>query len=144
YESEVANVDFTKEQARLQINGWVESKTSEKIKDLIPPGVLDELTRLVITNAIYFKGTWVTQFDEKNTTVEDFRVDAEHTTKVPMMKLEEEYFKYGEKDSMQIIELPYHGEKVSMLVLLPKNIDDAAAVEKSLTVENLAALKQGL
>ncbi len=144
YDSEVANVDFTKEQTRLQINGWVESKTNEKIKDLIPPGILDELTRLVITNAIYFKGTWVTQFDEKNTTAEDFRIDAQNSAKVPMMKLEEEYFRYGETDSMQIIELPYHGEKVSMLVLLPKNIDDAVAVEKSLTVENLAALKQSL
>jgi len=109
YDSEVTNVDFTKEEARLHINGWVESKTNEKIKDLVPPGILDELTRLVITNAIYFKGTWVTQFDEKNTTEEDFRIDAENSSKVHMMELEEEYFKYGETESMQVIELPYHG-----------------------------------
>ena len=144
YDSEVANVDFTKEEARLHINGWVESKTNEKIKDLIPPGILDDLTRLVITNAIYFKGTWVTQFDEKNTTMEDFRIDAENSSKVSMMKLEEEYFKYGETESMQVIELPYHGQKVSMLVLLPKNIDDASTFERLLTVENLVALKQSL
>ncbi len=144
YGSEVTNVDFPSEESRLQINGWVESKTNDKIKDLIPQGILNELSRLVITNAIYFKGTWVTQFDEKDTAEEDFRVDADNTVKIPMMKLDEAYFRYAETDSLQIVELPYQGEKVSMLVLLPKGSVNLATVEESLTLENLSTWKSNL
>lgn len=144
YGSEVTNVDFPSEESRLQINGWVESRTNEKIRDLIPPGMLNDLTRLVITNAIYFKGSWVTQFDEKDTVDEDFRIDADNTVKVPMMKLDEAYFKYSETDSLKIIELPYHGEKVSMLILLPKNETGMQALEESLTLDNLSTWKSSL
>jgi serpin B len=122
----------------------VESKTNEKIKDLIPEGVLDDLTRLVITNAIYFKGTWVTQFDEKNTVEEDFVTDTGNTVQVPMMKLEEAYFKYAETDLLQVVELPYQGDKVSMLILLPRDSTDLSPVEESLTLDNLSLWKNSL
>lgn len=144
YDSEVSNVDFTRDESRVHINEWVESKTNEKIKDLIPEGVLDDLTRLVITNAIYFKGTWVTQFDEKNTAEEDFMTDSGNTVKVPMMKLEEAYFKYAETDLLQVIELPYQGDKVSMLILLPKDSTELSPVEESLTLDNLTLWKNSL
>jgi serpin B len=144
YDSEISTVDFPTEESRLQINEWVESKTNEKIKDVIPQGILTALTRLVITNAIYFKGTWVTQFDERNTVEEDFRIDADNTVKVPMMKLGETYFKYAETDSIKIIDLPYHGEKLSMLVLLPKNDTGMQSLEESLTLENLDTWRSSL
>lgn len=144
YGSEVANVNFPSEESRIQINEWVEAKTNDKIKDLLPEGFLNELTRLVITNAIYFKGTWITQFDEENTVEEDFLVNADEKVKVPMMKLGEAYFKYAETDSLKIIELPYHGEKVSMLVLLPKNKTGLQALEESLTLDNLSIWRSNL
>ncbi|MCI0559337.1 MAG: DM13 domain-containing protein, partial [Nitrososphaera sp.] len=144
YGSEVNNVDFPTEESRNQINKWVESMTNEKIKDLIPPGVLNDLTRLVITNAIYFKGTWVTQFDETDTTEEDFKVSDDRTVIVPMMKLDEAYFKYADTGELQALELPYHGDKFSMLILLPKNGIDLGLVEESLSPEMLSVLKDAL
>ena len=137
YESEVSSVDIPTEESRVQINEWVESKTNDKIKDLIPEGVLNDLTRLVITNAIYFKGTWVTQFDDKDTQDADFHVGSDLAVRVPMMNLRETSFRYAENDFLQIIELPYQGKKVSMLILLPKAQDGLPIVEDSLSMDNL-------
>lgn len=75
---------------------------------------------------------------------EDFRTSEGSTVKVPMMKLSDAHFNYAETDSLQIIELPYHGEKVSMLVLLPKTDTGMQALEKSLTLENLSVWKSSL
>ncbi len=145
YGSEVSNVDFPTEESRIQINDWVETKTNDKIKNLIPEGVLDDLTRLIITNAIYFKGTWVTQFDEENTSEEEFRVSKDKTVIVPMMNIQESFFKYAENDDLQIIELPYQGNKVSMLILLPKNQEESLQpLEDSLSTENLNSWRNSL
>ena len=80
-------VDFANqtEQSRQAINAWVEGKTHNKIKELIKPGVLDSLTRLVLCNAIYFKGKWLTQFDKKKTIDSDFWVSSDKSIKVPIM-----------------------------------------------------------
>ena len=87
YDAELAEVDFVREteQARKQINTWVEEQTQDKIKDLIPPGILDALTRLVLTNAIYFKGDWTKPFDKKVTKDAPFQLTSEQCTDVPMM-----------------------------------------------------------
>ncbi|GAG72589.1 unnamed protein product [marine sediment metagenome] len=147
YVGKVTNVDFINatEDARVIINKWVEEQTNNKIKDLIPQGVLDALTRLVLTNAIYFKGIWVKQFDKEDTIEEDFRISPNKTIKVPMMRLtgEEAKFNYAETEELQILEMLYEGEELSMLILLPKE-DNLKSVEESLSVEKLSELRNML
>ena len=139
YDSEVANVDFATDESRQTTNKWVKSKTNEKIKDLLPSGSTNEYTQLVITNAIYFKGDWVTQFDKEKTADEDFKVSPDKTVKAPMMKLEETEFNYAETEELQVLEMPYRGDKLSMLVILPKG--GLQSLEGSLTVEKLSEWK---
>lgn len=147
YGGRTTNLDFVKEteKSRIVINDWVEKKTYDKIKDLIPAGVLNPLTRLVLTNAVYFKGNWATQFDEKNTREEDFKTGVESTIKVPMMSMtgDEVKFSYTETDKLQALELPYEDEELSMLILLPKG-DNLSSVEASLSLEELTKLREGL
>jgi len=108
------------EAARKTINDWVEKKTEHKISDLIQPGVLDPLTRLVLVNAIYFKGNWMNQFDKKLTKDEPFWLSAEKSVKTPMMTQKGKKFLYAETDDLQILSLPYVGFDLSMTLLLPK------------------------
>ncbi len=124
------------EAARRAINEWVEGKTKDKIKDMIGPGVLDALTRLVLVNAIYFKGNWADQFDEDLTKEAPFYLLSGGSTQVPMMK-QQERFGYAEHEDLQILQMPYAGDEVSMLVLLPKNVDGLADLQSALTEESL-------
>jgi serpin B len=138
YMGEATDLDFKgkPEESRETINNWVEERTNDKIKDLIPPGVIDEYTRLVLTNAIYFKGDWAVQFDEEDTREADFKVNAEKTVKAQMMSLCDESFNYTVTDTAQIIELPYKGNDLSMLILLPKE-DSLDSLEACINTENL-------
>ncbi len=139
YSGEANNLDFPKdpEGCRRTINKWVEEKTKERIKDLLPPGTITPLTRLVLTNAIYFKGLWVIPFDKKLTKEEDFKIAPNKSVKVQMMRLPRvQNFPYAETNTLQILEMPYKGNNISMLVLLPKD-SSLAELEKTLTVENL-------
>ncbi len=124
YGGKVRNLDFAKEaeKSRQTINTYIEEQTNNKIKDLIPEGLLDSLTRLVLTNAVYFKGTWVVEFDKSDTTDQDFKVAPDNVVKAPMMSMspEEKRFNYADLEKLQILELPYKGDKISMLILLPK------------------------
>ncbi len=133
YGGKLQNLDFKTdaENSRQTINKWVEAQTNDRIKDLIPSGVLNPLTRLVLTNAIYFKGTWVLQFEKKETKDGDFRTGGK-TIKVPMMSLrgEKARFNYTENDDMQAIELPYKGEEISMIIILPKNDLNSLAIDE--------------
>lgn len=144
YAGKVTNLDFKSktEQSRQTINSWVENKTNDKIKDLFPEGSLNDYTRLVITNAIYFKGTWVKQFNETETKQDDFRISPKKVVQVPMMKLtgKDAKFNYSETGKLQILEMLYEGEDLSMIVLLPKN-DDLKALEDSFTLEKLGQWK---
>ncbi len=142
YGGKVSNLDFVKEteKSRQTINNFIEEQTNGKIKDLIPKGVLDYLTRLVLTNAIYFKGTWQWEFNPKNTEEVDFKITPTDIVKVPMMymKPEKAKFNYADLEDLQILELPYKGEKISMLILLPKdNLEDI----QPLTIEKLKEWK---
>ena len=119
YDSVGRPLDYSNgEKARGIINRWVEQETKEKIKDLIPSGVLDSLTRMVLTNAIYFKGDWQAQFKEKSTREMPFKVTPTKTVKAPMM-YQKGNFGYYQDDDVQVLEMPYKGDKVSMFVLLP-------------------------
>ena len=117
-----ANIlDFASEpeESRLIINEWVEDRTNDRIKDLFPAGSIDSLVRLVLTNAIYFKGDWLYEFDPEATSVEDFYVSPSTAVEVDMMSLHRT-FNYANTDNLQLLELPYTGDDVSMLILLPK------------------------
>ena len=124
YDGDVTNLDFIKEteKSRVTINKWVEDQTKNKIKDLIPRGSITYDTRLVLTNAIYFKGEWVLQFDKKKTREADFKVSPEKTVKVQMMGLtgDKAKFNYAKTWELQILEMPYEGDELSMLVILPR------------------------
>jgi serpin B len=145
YHAGLENVDFVSEteHTRRQINQWVEDKTNDKIKDLIPQGALDAMTRLVLTNAIYFKGDWACQFDEAATEDADFFVSPDKTVKAPLM-FQKEKFNYGENEMLQVLQLPYNGDELTMLVLLPKARDGLAALENELTAETLAEWQKQL
>lgn len=131
-------VDFKKETetARKTINAWVEDKTQQKIKELIKPSMIDTLTTLVLCNAIYFKGDWLSQFDKKRTMDSDFYVSPDKTIKVPMMSQKSKY-KFKDFTDFSAIELPYEGNDLSMVVFLPKEIDGLAELERNLTNENV-------
>ncbi len=139
YDGRLNEVDFvtTTEMARQTINAWVEEKTNNKIKDLIARGVLDSMTRLVLTNAIYFKGKWARQFKEKNTKQAPFTLQTGSKIDVPMMNQTAD-FNYTQTEDFQELELPYVDNELSMIILLPKKFDGLAAFEKTLTLENLS------
>ncbi len=140
YGGRVVNMDFINdaENSRLAINKWVEEQTNNRIKDLIPAGVIDPMTRLVLTNAIYFKGKWENEFNVTNTEKMDFSAKS-GTVKADMMYQNED-FNYFENDKMKMLEMDYAGDDLSMLVLLPKDkLDDI-----ELTAENLNSWKNGM
>jgi serpin B len=108
------------EQARQIINAWVELKTRERIKDLIPEGIITAMTRLVLTNAIYFKASWKSKFEESATTTGDFRRLDGSTVQAELMHQEARHdLSYASGEGWAAAELPYVGEDVSMVVLLP-------------------------
>ncbi|MEM2585063.1 MAG: serpin family protein [Thermoproteota archaeon] len=139
YGGKAAVLDFINEaeKSRQTINTFIEEQTNHKIKDLIPPGSLDEYTRLILTNAIYFKGDWKIAFDESLTMEEDFWVEPNRAVKVQMMHMhpnETIRFNYAYTEDVQIIELPYKGDNMSMIIMLPR---DLKSFEASLTLEKL-------
>jgi len=106
------------EAARETINDWVSEQTAEKIQDLLPQGTIDEGTRLVLTNAIYFNAPWLTPFDPEDTTVEPFTLLGGETVDAQMMHLNES-LGIAEWDGGIAVDLPYNGEDLSMLLLVP-------------------------
>jgi serpin B len=137
YGVRITPVDFGEEEAaRRTINAWVEARTEDKIKDLIAEGILDALTRLVLVNAIYFKGAWASPFDQNLSEAAPFRTAPDQEVQV-MMMTSKHTFGYAEAQDLQVLELPYAGDDLSMLVLLPRQADGLAKMEESLSVENL-------
>jgi serpin B len=139
YGAGLNEVDFKNatEQARGAINAWVEKETRDKIKDLLHPGDLTADTRLVLANAIYFKGDWANQFKKDQTKNEPFHLDADKKADVPLMHQTGEY-NYLDGDAFQALELPYSGKNLTMVVLLPKKADGLADFEKDFTADKLA------
>ncbi len=124
YGGKATNLDFVSEteKSRQTINMFIEEQTNNKIKDLIPPDVLNQMTRLVLTNAIYFKGTWEWEFDKADTREQEFKITKDNIVNTPMMYMDPDKarFNYAELEKLQILELPYKGDKISMLILLPR------------------------
>ncbi len=125
------------EGARKTINDWVEKQTNSKITDLLPKGSVTSDMRLILTNAIYFKGDWANQFDKDSTNPNDtFQLATGGTTPVAMMNRTGNY-KYFEGTGFQALTLPYKGNDLSLVVLLPRQANGLPALEKSLTAETL-------
>ncbi len=138
YGAALEPLDFLKgsEAARARINGWVEGKTEKRIKDLIPEGGVDGETRLVLVNALYFLADWQTPFDKLYTRDASFSVSSKDSKLVPMMR-SEETFGYAEVDNAKLLELPYKGGEMSMLLALPNEVEGLAALEAQLDAKKV-------
>jgi serpin B len=117
------------------INQWVEQQTANKITNLLGPGTVSADTRMVLTNAIYFKGDWDSPFNAKYTEDEDFHLSATQTVKAPLMFRVGDY-NYFDGDTFQALELPYQTGELSMIVFLPKDVAGLPALERSFTAAN--------
>jgi serpin B len=144
YGAGLKEVDFiqAREEARQAINAWVQEQTRDKIKELIQPGILTVDTRLVLTNAIYFKAAWRRPFSPKSTAPGPFQVSPDTRVQVPMMHggVRTNYF---QGEGFEALELPYEQHDLSMVVLLPQ-AGGLAEFEKKLTAANLSAWQRKL
>jgi serine protease inhibitor len=140
YDTTIQPVDYREhtEAARKIINDWVADKTNQKIVDLLARGTIGRSTRLILVNAIYFKGNWANPFETRLTKDEPFHLSAEKTRTAPLMQ-QTHNFGYAEFPGLQVLELPYAGNDLSMLVLLPREVNGLGDLEAKLTVKNLAA-----
>jgi serpin B len=129
YDGAMHEVDFRAQpdEAVKTINAWVSDKTRAKIKELIQRNLIDKQTRLILTNAIYFKGQWEQQFKSADTKNEDWH--GSEARKVPMMHQRGGYH-YHEGNGFQALDIPYQGQQLSMLIVLPRKKDGLAAVER--------------
>uniref|UniRef100_A0A4X1U2K6 Serpin B7 n=1 Tax=Sus scrofa TaxID=9823 RepID=A0A4X1U2K6_PIG len=137
YLASVASVDFVNaaEESRQMINSWVESQTKGKIKDLFPKGTLSSSTTLVLVNAIYFKGRWLQEFKKENTSKEKFWLNK--VLSISYVQNQSFQFASLEHLHVKILEIPYTGQELSMLLLLPDEVDGLQKLEEGLTAEKL-------
>lgn len=134
FRAEAESINFEKNTAAAEkINTWVEQKTNHKIKDLISSDTLNSYTRLVLVNAIYFKGTWTHQFNKERTSPMPFWISETESVEIPMMRTKA-HFKHGVFDDLGLaaLELMYSDSDVSMLILLPHKRDGLAKLEDNL------------
>ena len=141
FRAEITPLDYTHpEAARKIINAWVEEQTQNLIKNLVPAGILNAATRLVLVNAIYFKGTWQHPFNPKSTRPRSFFCADGTTNTVPTMT-QTGSFKIAKTATFQALELPYKGEQLSMLILLPNPKTDLKEIEEKMTPEQISQLE---
>ncbi|XP_052592418.1 serpin B8 isoform X2 [Peromyscus californicus insignis] len=131
YQAGLEELSFAKdtEESRKHINDWVMEKTEGKISEVLSPGTVCPLTKLVLVNAMYFKGKWKAQFDRKYTRGMPFKTNQEKKTVQMMFKHAK--FKMGNVDemNMQVLVLPYAEEELCMVVLLPDENTDLAVIK---------------
>lgn len=139
YSAELQQVDFTHpDDARRIINAWTAQQTADKIKELLQSGDLSPQTRLVLTNAIYFKGDWLHAFKSDGTRDQPFHVAPGKDVAAPMMHQTEKYRYFAdEAKNFQLLEMPYKDSQLSMVVLLPEKVDGLGQLEKKLDAQSL-------
>ncbi|XP_045881143.1 serpin B10 [Meles meles] len=126
-------------QIRKEINSWVESQTEGKIQNLLPNDVVDSATRMILVNALYFKGIWEHQFLVQNTTEKPFRINKSTSKPVQMMSMKEKLEVFHiEKPQAMGLQLYYKSRDLSLLILLPEDIDGLDQLEKATTYEKLS------
>jgi serpin B len=134
YESQIFTADFLGQPdgARTSINGWVGKQTRNRIRDLIPQGSVQSDSKIVLVNAIYFKGLWNSPFSKNQTMKSDFFLTANNRTPTQMM-FQSGPFLYGENKAVQVLGMPYKGGELMMVVVLPRERNGLATIEKDLT-----------
>ena len=139
YGAPFETLDFIRnaDQARQHINKWVVEQTRDRIRDLIPAKGVNEMTRLVLANALYLKAPWASEFSEVHTKPKPFHVRGSATVDVAMMQRLSE-FGYAKRDGFTAVALPYSGGELQFLVLLPDEVNGLKALEKKLSAEMLA------
>jgi serine protease inhibitor len=144
YAAELQPMNFktAAESARIDINGWIETKTEKRIKNILPEGSLTSDSKLVLANAIYFKGKWAVEFEKSNTRDEDFHAPG-GSIKASMMHLKSG-FRHAATDGVQLLEMPYQGKELSMTIILPEAVDGLPALEKKLTHKSLERWRAGM
>lgn len=144
YNAPLEAVDFRNnaEKARLAINAWVATQTRDRIKDLVAPGIVSSLTRVVLVNAIYLRAQWETPFEARNTKPAAFTVEGAKASKQVSTMNGEIPAMYGEHGGARTLDLPYYagadGPRLGMLIVLPKS-GALSAIEKTYAREGLAA-----
>jgi serpin B len=133
-------VDFVKNAsaATQHINEWVADQTHNRIRDLIPGGALDETTRLVLANALYLKAPWANEFSSNATQPEPFHVRGGTGINVPTMQKKSGHFGYAKREGYTVVSLPYEGNDLQFLVLLPGEVNGLHALESKLSGDMLA------
>ncbi|XP_066532735.1 leukocyte elastase inhibitor-like [Hoplias malabaricus] len=144
YQADLQAVDFVgaSDASRKLINCWVEEQTENKIRDLLKPGMITGMTRLALVNAIYFKGNWLQRFNPQDTKETPFKINKNERRSVQMMIQKKKFpFNYIPEYNLQVLELPYVQEELSMLVLLPQEAendsDPLQKLESELTLDKL-------
>lgn len=136
YKGGTQSIDFENfELARTTMNDWASKETKQKINNLLPEGSIVPLTRLVVMNAVYFKGDWQKAFNASQTEQQNFYTEDEISQSVPFMA-QKNSFRYLQQDSLQVLELPYKGGKYAMLVFLPYKKMPFAQFESTFTAKN--------
>jgi len=138
-------VDFTKapRESAKEINKWVFIHTKGKIENIVNPDEIESNTKLILTNAIYFKGKWKYEFDKQNTEGRDFHLVNGTTKKVKMMSKYSSSMEYGfrfnyfQNDYLQLLEMPYNGDKISMIIVLPLDNSKLKDVENMIDEKKL-------
>ena len=132
-------LDFTDTAAaRKAINDWVATNTKDRIKDIVPEGLPTPTTLFALANAIWFKASWQDAFEARWTKEAPFTATDDEIFEVSLMHRNGGY-RYAEDDAVQVLELPYRGNRTSMVVILPKNTDGLPAVEQALTGKKIDA-----
>jgi len=133
-------IDFVADPAAAtqHINKSVADQTRDHIRDLIPGGALDETTRLVLANALYLKAPWASEFSQNATQPEPFFVHGGAPVDVPMMRKTDKHFGYARHEGFTVVSLPYAGDDLQFVVLLPDEIDGLRKLESKLTADVLA------
>ncbi|XP_049620972.1 leukocyte elastase inhibitor A-like [Suncus etruscus] len=144
YGAKLARVNFqhASEEARKVINEWVKGQTKGKIPEVLAKGMVDSMTKLVLVNAVYFKGKWKEEFSKQVTQEATFRLNKKDTKKVMMMYQKNKFpLGYIKDLKCKVLELPYQGDEISMVILLPNDIEDGTTglqkIEKQLNLETL-------
>jgi serpin B len=133
YGAPLEQVDYIHhfEEARVDLNDWVAGETEDLIKDLVPPGGIDETTRLALVNAIYFLGDWAEPFEKEATEPRSFRLDAKDKKEVPTMAGTMR-LPTAEVDGAIAVELPYAGDRFAMTLVMPEEVEGLGALERKL------------
>ena len=136
YDSSVGKIN-TSQSSYDMINNWASDATNEKITNIIEPPIINIYTAIILTNAVYFNGTWVSEFKPTATQNRDFWVDSENSIKTEMMK-QSKSFNYTKIDGIKMIQMPYKGDRISMLAIIPDDSASMESLEKKLSMASLS------